>query len=167
MSSANVIRRATVIIWIGVRVIIVRIVVVRIVGKIIPGIPGIQAAPEAIDKDKEATMVKVGMPPVPVVVPVCIMPRNDVVRHTQAALIRLPCHCRTRTLGSRMIELRQHMRWMAKRRKARSCALKVPSTTYTTHTTEADTTSSNANTTYDLSATIEPNPTLETTPTKG
>src|SRR2546423_14482884 len=156
MSSANVIRRATVIIWIGVRVIIVRIVVIRIVGKIIPGIPGIQAAPEAIDKDKETTMVKVGMPPVPVVVPVCILPRNYVVTHTQAALIRLPCDCRTRTLGSRMIELRQHVRWMAKRRKARSCALKVSSATYATHATEANATSSDANTACDLSAAMEP-----------
>src|SRR5437773_1427314 len=111
-------------------------------------------------------MVKVGVPPVPVVVPVCIMPRNDVVTHTQAALIRLPCDCWTRPLGSRMIELGQHVRWMAKRRKARSCALKVPSATYATHATEADATSSGANTACDLSATMEPTPALEAAPTK-
>jgi len=53
------------------------------------------------------------------------------------------------------------MRWVAKRGKARSCALKVPSATYGTHATEADATSASANTTCDLSATMEPTTALE------
>jgi len=55
---------------------------------------------------------------------------------------------------------------MAKRRKARSCALKVSSATYATHATEANATSSDANTARDLSAAMEPTPALEAAPTK-
>ena len=47
-------------------VVIIRIIVVRIVRIVVPGEePIIQPTPEAIDKDEEAMMIKVCMPPVP------------------------------------------------------------------------------------------------------
>jgi hypothetical protein len=45
---------------------------------------------------------------------------------------------------------------MPKRREARSCALKAPSATWAAHAAKADATSAGANTTCDLSATMEP-----------
>jgi ABC-type sulfate transport system permease subunit len=55
-------------------VVIIRIIVVRIVRIIVPGKEsGIQPTPEAIDKDEKAMMIKVCMPPVPVVVPIRLM----------------------------------------------------------------------------------------------
>jgi hypothetical protein len=48
------------------------------------------------------------------------------------------------------------MRWMPKRREARSCALKVPSATWAAHAAKADATAAGANTTCNLSVTMEP-----------
>ena len=60
-------------------VVIIRIIVVRIVRIVVPGEePIIQPTPEAIDKDEEAMMIKVCMPPVPVVVPIRLMAFGDV-----------------------------------------------------------------------------------------
>src|SRR6476661_1309234 len=155
VGRSNAVISPVVIVWVSVRVVIVRIVVVRIIGKIIPRIPSTQAAPEAIDKNEEATMVEVGASAIPVAMPVPILSSHDMIANAADTLTRLPCDCRTRTLPARIIELRHYMRWMAKRGKARSCALKVPSATYGTHATEADATSASANTTCDLSDTME------------
>ena len=40
-------------------------------------------------------MVKVGMPPIPITVPVRIMTGHDVIANVSNALIRLPCEYRT------------------------------------------------------------------------
>jgi len=98
IARVTVIIGVVVIVRVGVRVIIVRVVVVRIVGQIIPWkIPGIEAAPKPIDKDKEAITIKVGAPPVPIVMPVCVMLRYNVIAKVRVALIRQPCDCRTRS----------------------------------------------------------------------
>src|SRR6266496_3491352 len=100
-------------------------------------------------------MVKVNMPPVPIVVPVRIMPRDDVIAKAGEALIRLPCDLRRRRLCPRITGLRLYVRRMAKRREARPCTLKVRSTTSTAHSAKADATSAGANSTCDDSATAE------------
>src|SRR6266496_2177494 len=98
-------------------------------------------------------MVKVNMPPVPIVVPVRIMPRDDVIAKAGEALIRLPCDLRRRRLCARITGLRLYVRRMAKRREARPCTLKVRSTTSTAHSAKADATSTGANSTCDAAAT--------------
>jgi hypothetical protein len=100
-------------------------------------------------------MVKVNMPPVPIVVPVRIMPRDDVITKAGEALIRLPCDLRTRRLCARITGLRLYVRRMTERREARPCTLKVRSTTSTAHSAKADATSAGANSTCDDSATVE------------
>jgi hypothetical protein len=50
-------------------------------------------------------MVKVGMPPIPIAVPVRIMTGHDVIANVSNALIRLPCDYRTRSLCARTIGL--------------------------------------------------------------
>ena len=48
------------------------------------------------------------------------------------------------------------MRWMPKRREARSCPFKVPSATWAARAAKADAASTGANTTCNLSVTVEP-----------
>jgi hypothetical protein len=55
---------------------------------------------------------------------------------------------------------------MPKRRKAGSCALKVPTSTWAAHAAKADAASAGANSTCDLSASMEPTTALEAAPTK-
>ena len=100
-------------------------------------------------------MVKVNMPPVPIVVPVRIMPRDDVIAKAGEALIRLPCDLGTRSLCTSATDLAFCVRWMPKRREAGSRAFKGGSTTSTAHSAKADATSAGANSTCDDSATAE------------
>jgi len=59
-------------------IIIVRVIVIGVVGIVVPWEEsGIQAAPETIDEDKEAIMIKVGVPPIPVTMPVAAMTFGD------------------------------------------------------------------------------------------
>jgi hypothetical protein len=100
-------------------------------------------------------MVKVNMPPVPIVVPVRIMPRDDVIAKTGEALIRLPCDLGTRRLCARITCLRLYVRRMAERREARPCTLKVRSTTSTAHSAKADAAPARASSTWNGYATAE------------
>ena len=63
-------------------IVIVRVIVVGVVRVVIPREKTIiQATPEAVDKDKEAMVIKVGMPPVPVPVPVAVVTFGDVANY--------------------------------------------------------------------------------------
>jgi hypothetical protein len=100
-------------------------------------------------------MVKVNMPPVPIVVPVRIMPRDDVIAKAGEALIRLPCDLRTRRLCASITGLRLYVRRMAERREARPCTLKGRSTTSTAHSAKADAASAGTSSAWDGYATAE------------
>ena len=55
-------------------IIIVRVIVISVVREVIPREEiGIQATPETIDKDKEAIVIEVGMPPIPVAMPIGVV----------------------------------------------------------------------------------------------
>ena len=101
-------------------------------------------------------MVKVSMPPVPVVVPVWIMTCNDVIAKAGKALIRLPCDFRTRRLCTGATHLTLCVRWVPKRGEPGSRALKVRNTIWHAHSAKADATSTAANSMCDLSATMQP-----------
>ena len=101
-------------------------------------------------------MVKVGMAPIPIAVPVRVMPRHDVVANASKALIRLPCDYRPRSLCARTTRRRLYMRWVPKCREARSCALKVRSATSGMHSSKPYAASTAASSGYDMSATTEP-----------
>ena len=101
-------------------------------------------------------MIKVNMPAVPVVVPVRIMLRGNVIAKAGEALSQLPCELRTRRLCTSATHLTLCVRWMPKRGEARSRALKVRSTIWHAHSAKADATSAAANSMCDLSATMEP-----------
>ena len=100
-------------------------------------------------------MVKVNMPPVPVVVPVRIMPRGDVIAKAGEALIRLPCNLGTRSLCTSATDLAFCVRWMPKRREAGSRAFKGGSTTSAAHSAKADATSAGTSSAWDGYATAE------------
>src|SRR5205823_13586168 len=60
-------------------VVIVGVVVVSVIRQVIPRIEsGIKPKPEAVVKDKEPIVEEMGMPPVPVAVPICVMTFSDV-----------------------------------------------------------------------------------------
>ena len=101
-------------------------------------------------------MVKVNMPPVPVVVPVRIMTCDDVIAKAGKALIQLPCDFRTRRLCTSATHLMLCVRWVPKRGEPGSRALKVRNTIWHAHSAKADATSTAANSMCDLSATMEP-----------
>jgi hypothetical protein len=100
-------------------------------------------------------MVKVNMPSVPLVVPVRIMPRDDMITKVREPLIRLPCDLRTRTLCASATDLALCVRWMPKRREAGSRAFKGRSTTSGAHSAKADATSAGASSTWDGYATAK------------
>ena len=78
ISWVNVIRVA--IVGQAVRVVIVWVVVVGVVGKEISREKSIiQSKPETVVKHKEAAVIKMSMPAIPVVVPICVMTFSDVV----------------------------------------------------------------------------------------
>ncbi len=84
------------------RIVIVWIVVVGVIRKVVPREKsGIQSAPEAVDKDKEVTVVKMCMASIPIPVPIAVMTREDVVANAQSPLIGRSCDCRTGTLCGR------------------------------------------------------------------
>src|SRR5438270_11755454 len=59
-------------------IVVVRVIVVRVVRVVVPGEkPVIQAAPEPIDKDKEAIVEEMGMTPVPIAVPILVVTFSD------------------------------------------------------------------------------------------
>src|SRR6266481_6574577 len=59
-------------------IVVVRVIVVGVVRVVDPGEkPVIQATPGATDKDKEAIVEKMGMTPVPVVVPILVVTFGD------------------------------------------------------------------------------------------
>src|SRR5438876_7672862 len=61
-------------------IVVVRIVIVGVVWVVVPREePVIQSAPGAIDKNKEAIVEEVGMPSVPVAVPILVVALGDVV----------------------------------------------------------------------------------------
>src|SRR5205807_10177885 len=69
-------------------IVVVRVIVVGVVRVVVPGEkPDIQATPGAIDKDKEAIVEKMGMTPVPVVVPIMVVTFGDMT------VERGPCGC--------------------------------------------------------------------------
>src|SRR4029077_4785452 len=69
-----------VIVRLNVSVVIVRIVVVGVIGQVIPREESsIQSEPEAVVKNKEPIVEEMGMPAVPVAVPICVMTFSDVV----------------------------------------------------------------------------------------
>ena len=73
--------RRGVIVRLNVSVVIVRIVVAGVIRQVIPREESsIQSAPEAVVKNKEPIVEEVGMPPVPVAVPICAMTFSNVVR---------------------------------------------------------------------------------------
>src|SRR5438128_1174017 len=82
LNAAVIVRlNAGVIVRLRVSVVIVGVVVVGVIRQVIPRVKSvIQSEPETVEKDKEATVVKVGMPPVPIAVPICLMTFSDVVR---------------------------------------------------------------------------------------
>jgi hypothetical protein len=100
-------------------------------------------------------MVKVNMPPVPIVVPVRIMPRDDVIAKAGEALIRLPYDLGTRSLCTSATDLASCVRWMPKRREAGSRAFKGGSTTSTAHSAKADAAPARASSTWNGYATAE------------
>src|ERR1700730_13705155 len=60
------------------RIVVVRVIVVGVVRVVVPGEkPVIQAAPEAIDKDKEAIVEEMGMMAVPIAVPILLVTFSD------------------------------------------------------------------------------------------
>ena len=92
----TVINGLRVIVRLTVCVVIVRVVVVGVIRKVIPRVESvIQSAPEATDKDKEATVIKMGMSPIPVAVPVCLMTFGDMIRPPVQSALR-KCSRRTR-----------------------------------------------------------------------
>ena len=58
----------------------ITVVVIRIRAVVWQVIPRVESVPEAVDKDKDMTVVKMCTPPVPVVVPICVMTRKRVIR---------------------------------------------------------------------------------------
>ncbi len=59
-------------------IVVVRVIVVGVVRVVVPGEkPVIQATPGTIDKDKEAIVEKMGVTPVPVVVPILVVTFGD------------------------------------------------------------------------------------------
>ena len=100
-------------------------------------------------------MVKVNMPSVPVVVPVRITPRDDMITKVREPLIRLSCDLRTRTLWASATHLALCVRWMPKRREAGSRAFKGRSTTSAAHSAKADAASAGTSSTWDGYATGE------------
>jgi len=101
-------------------------------------------------------MVKVNMPPVPVVVPVRIMSRGNVIAKAGKALSQLSGDLRTRRLCARITGLRLYVRGMTERREARPCTLKVRNAMRGAHSAKPDAASAAANSMCDLSATMEP-----------
>ncbi len=64
----------------AVRIVIVWIVVGGVVGKVIPWeIPIIQSPPGAVEKDEEATVVKMGMPSIPIAMPISAVTFSNMV----------------------------------------------------------------------------------------
>src|SRR5438874_10150651 len=80
-----------VIVRLNVSVVIVRIVVAGVIRQVIPREEsGIQSEPEAVVKNKEPIVEEMGMPPVPVAVPISVMTFSDVV----PSLVQSPvCSC--------------------------------------------------------------------------
>jgi len=64
-----------------VRIVIVWVVVVGVIRKVIPRVEsGIQSKPETVVKDKEAIVIEMCMPSIPIAVPIAVMTFSDVVR---------------------------------------------------------------------------------------
>src|SRR5438132_8400207 len=73
--------RRGVIVRLNVSVVIVRIIVAGVIRQVIPREESsIQSAPEAVVENKEPSVQEVGIPPVPVAVPICAMTFSNVVR---------------------------------------------------------------------------------------
>ena len=80
-----------VIVRLNVSVVIVRIVVAGVIRQVIPRVEsGIQSEPEAVVKNKEPIVEEMGMPPVPVAVPISVMTFSDVVRSPVQSAV---CNC--------------------------------------------------------------------------
>jgi hypothetical protein len=101
-------------------------------------------------------MIKVGMPPVPIAVPVHIMACHDVIAEVRESLIRLPGDQGTRRLYRGAGRLRLEVRWMSKCRKTWSCALKARNTTGNVHPAKTDAATAIADSACGASASTEP-----------
>ncbi len=101
-------------------------------------------------------MIEVGMPPVPVAVPVRVMPCHDVIAEVRESLIRLPGDEGTRRLYRRIVRPRLQVRWMSECRKTWSCALKARNTTGNVHPAKTDAATAIADSARDASANTEP-----------
>src|SRR4030095_7524311 len=67
-------------------IVVVRIVIVGVVWVVVPREePIIQSTPEAIDKDEEAIVEEVGMMPIPIAMPICVVAFSDMTGERRLA----------------------------------------------------------------------------------